>query len=80
MAVEWTQEERKAYLGKKFYTNKLRAAISLACLVLLAVQISLTWHFLSRGQWIWFFIFLVVTAISTVIIIFVIDFVYYSFE
>lgn len=80
MAVEWTQEERKNHLKKKFYSHKVRLIISFVCLLVFSIQLYLTSYLLSKGYWLWFFVFLVALIVSGVIIIFVIDFIFFGAE
>jgi len=80
MSSDWTREQRKEYLQGKFFTHKLRIAIVAICLFIFVLLFSFMAYFLSRGDWIWSFIFLVVTVVSAIIIIFTIDMVYFGAE
>lgn len=80
MAVEWTQEERKRYLRDKFYTHQMRLAIVAVCLLILMILLFLAGHFLSQGMYLVFFMFLMALIISGVIVIYVIDMIYFGAE
>jgi len=80
MPNDWTLEQRKEHLKGKFYTHKLRLVISAICLLLFVLLLSFTMYFYSHGEWLWLFIFLVVTVVSAVIMIFVIDMIYFGAE